>query len=82
MKTTRFERWRQKLAPDTAFLVSKICNRALPLFFNAGFVRLATYGGPNNLKPSWADVSRFSVKPEQNGQLSSWDLPILVVPLR
>lgn len=48
----RFERWHQKLPPEPAFLVSQVCNQVLPRFVDAGFVRLDTYGGPNNLRAS------------------------------
>jgi hypothetical protein len=50
----RFERWRRKLGPDTAFFVDGVFDRIVPLFLARGFVRLTDYGGPGNLDASLA----------------------------
>jgi hypothetical protein len=45
----RFERWRAKLAPDSAYLVSQVCDEILPIFLGAGYIRLHNYGGEKAL---------------------------------
>jgi hypothetical protein len=60
----RFERWRQKLPADTAFLVTSVCEDVIPIFIHAGYVRLAEYGGRGNLD---ATLARCIVLQRQSG---------------
>jgi hypothetical protein len=61
----RFKRWREKLAPDTFYFVSKVCDEVLPIIIDAGYTRLHNYGGD---KARYAALGRCIALQFQSGE--------------